>query len=234
MDPLFRNPYRDFCTSARPVAKIMDEINRLAVQALKSRDTMARNNAIQCASIVILSGYLESNLKTNAEMFFTVLDKKKCLTTQLPAAYLELHYRAGAKMLAKVSQAEAKKNMGFAETETFVKRLAAPAQSGSHLPLWEAFAETSGNPGPTVIKDYLKRFDIQDPMRAVAVKLRGIYSASVLESKLQSFIDIRNECAHTGSAKSIPLPSDVRDYVTFLRYLTLGIARTLDDRAKQI
>ena len=70
MDRFFRIPFREFSEASQPIAKLMDEINSKASDALRDRNIQARNNALQCASIVLVSGFVESNLKANAEAFF--------------------------------------------------------------------------------------------------------------------------------------------------------------------
>jgi hypothetical protein len=87
--------------------------------------------------------------------------------------------------------------------------------------LWEAFAQTKANPGPDEIGDYLKRFDIANPLPSLAAAMNATQGTLVLS--LRSFIQIRNECAHTGTAKIVPTTSDVRSYCRLIEDLGAGI-----------
>lgn len=234
MDAIFREPFREFSDSAKPICKLMAEVHANASEALRNKVIRDKNNAVQCASVVILSGYLESNLKNNALAFFRFLERRGRNMSHLPESFVSRHYEAGAKELERVAKGEKRRKTGFQDSSNFVRRLAEPATSPSALPIWEAFAVTRGNPGPEVIKEFLAAFEVKDPLGSVSKSISETYSAAILGSKLQSFIDIRNECAHTGSAKSVPYPSEINEYIQFLRHLTLGIGRVLEARAKEI
>jgi hypothetical protein len=80
--------------------------------------------------------------------------------------------------------------------------------------LWEAFAETQANPGPDEVGAYLKRFHIPEPLPTLATAMNT--TQSTLSLSLKSFMGIRNECAHPGSAKNVPTTSDVRGYCKLL------------------
>jgi hypothetical protein len=87
--------------------------------------------------------------------------------------------------------------------------------------LWEAFADTQANPGPDEISAYLKRFHIPEPLPTLAIAMNT--TQNTLSLSLRSFMEIRNECAHTGSAKNVPTTSDVRGYCKLLEHVGTGI-----------
>jgi hypothetical protein len=103
--------------------------------------------------------------------------------------------------------------------------------------VWEAFAETGGNPGSEVIADFLKRFGVERPIETLASNVflpssnpggaAVNLSPPVLSTMLDSFIAIRNECAHTGQATNTPTASDVLGYCDLLEAIAAGIVATL-------
>jgi hypothetical protein len=47
--------------------------------------------------------------------------------------------------------------------------------------------------------------------------------------RLKSFMEIRNECAHIGSAKNVPTTSDVQVFCDLIEQLGTGIVTVFDD-----
>ena len=158
MDRFFRIPFREFSEASQPIAKLMDEINSKASDALRDRNIQARNNALQCASIVLVSGFVESNLKANAEAFFKRLAMRGRTFADVPSEFVDRHYVDGARVLLSKAMVDRKAKLGFSQTEDIVRRLVAPLMDASKLPIWEAFAATEGNPGPRVLKDLPEEF----------------------------------------------------------------------------
>ena len=72
------------------------------------------------------------------------------------------------------------------------------------------------------IREFLGRFDIDGGWSKLAQKT-GL-SERMLETSLSSFMLIRNECAHTGTATKIPTPSDIRAYCDLIEKISSGIA----------
>jgi RiboL-PSP-HEPN len=96
-------------------------------------------------------------------------------------------------------------------------------QSGTRYELvWEAFAETKGNPGPEVVRNFLERFGVEKPMETLSQSV-----GQTISTPLKSFIDVRNECAHNGQANQTPVPSEVLDYCDLLEKTAKGIVDTL-------
>jgi hypothetical protein len=85
----------------------------------------------------------------------------------------------------------------------------------------EAFANTQANPGSKEIAAYLKRFHIMDPIPTLAAAMKTSENAVAL--RLNSFMEVRNECAHTGRAKNNPTSSDVRGYCDLIQSIGEGV-----------
>ena len=98
--------------------------------------------------------------------------------------------------------------------------------------LWEAFADTKQNPGPATIKDYLERFGVKNPWSRLIVKVKTrqpAWSENSLILSLRSFIEVRNECAHSGRASNIPTTVDVRQHCELLQETAEAIVEVLAD-----
>jgi len=52
---------------------------------------------------------------------------------------------------------------------------------------------------------------------------------NTLVLSLRSFMEVRNECAHTGSAKNIPTTSDVQSFCDLIEQLGTGIVAVFQD-----
>ena len=89
--------------------------------------------------------------------------------------------------------------------------------------LWEAFAQTQANPGPEEVSSYLKRFHVDAPLPTLAAAMNT--TPNTLALRLTSFMEIRNECAHTGKAKNVPTTSDLRGYCQLLEDIGNGIVK---------
>jgi len=89
------------------------------------------------------------------------------------------------------------------ESADVVRRLAsAGVPQPPYELLWEAFADTKANPGPDTIGDFLRNFGVQKPLPTLATAMN--VQREYLVIRLRSFMEIRNECAHTGSSSKVP------------------------------
>lgn len=133
------------------------------------------------------------------------------------------HYLEGALHLRDLVREEKGSNpVVLAQATHAAKRLA--SVSGSQMPyeiLWEAFATTQANPGSKEISNYLTRFHVMDPIPTLAGAMK--VSGNTLAVCLNSFMEIRNECAHAGTAKNVPTSSDVRGYCDLIQSIGEGI-----------
>jgi hypothetical protein len=208
---------------------MLDDIDAEASAALRDNAVLKKHEAIQSAAVMLLSGYIESFLRDAAENFFEELGDTALFYTDLSPDMQLAHYLNGAQTLAQIVDREKRdKPLSLTETVSAVKALIYPISNNSPKLFWKAFAQTRSNPGPEVIKDFLRNFDIKDPLTHLGTK--SGYSANHIESQLRTLIKLRNECAHTGSLKSVPSPGTIRDYINFLRKICYGIAKLLTER----
>jgi hypothetical protein len=232
MRPSIRTAFSDFTGSVKPVKQLMQSIRMDAVAALRDSNIRAQQETVQCASVVVMSGYLEAFIRDLAKAFFDELRIRgtglRVLAIADPTTdYSLLHFRNGAKLLAAMSKSA---NADQAACEIFLRRLNAPLVQDTEPPAWEAFAMTEANPGPKVLRNFLKGLGIKDTLKAVSDAVDARYSEAVFDTALTSFIAVRNECAHSGKAKQVPSPQTVEDNVDMLRTLTLGMCKVVDAR----
>jgi hypothetical protein len=226
-----RSCFNEFTVSAKPIEQLMHRIHSEASLALKDPSLRSQHHAVQCGSVVLLSGYLESFIRSLCENYFTVLSMKGFGMAQLGQEFLDLHLRQGAVHLADLVKREGKQSpKTFSNSSEFVRKLVAPIADATKSPTWEAFARTQGNPSPEVLKSVLRGLGIRGGLPAIEAAMKSRYSAASTQQFLQNLVDIRNECAHTGSAASIPAPSTVLDLVYFTRVLVLGVCRVVDQK----
>ena len=218
-----QNALPNFKASLDKVRAIADDIDAHVQDALKDAAIQARHETTLCAATVILSGFLESFLREAAEEMIADICSRAIPFDQLPSKIRVTHFWDGALHLRDLA-AEEKGSSPIVLTQASdaARRLA--SVSGSQMPyeiLWEAFANTQANPGSKEIGSYLKRFHIMEPIPTLAGAMR--VSENTLALRLNSFMEIRNECAHTGSAKNVPTPSDVRGYCDLIESIGEGI-----------
>ena len=82
-----------------------------------------------------------------------------------------------------------------------------------------------GNPGSNVIRNFLKRFGVAEPIQTLASRMNT--TANTLSLGLDSFIAVRNECAHSGMPTNAPTAGDVIGYCDLLDGIAAGIVSTL-------
>lgn len=228
-----RSLFRTFSTSAKPINKLMDDIDSQAFDALRSAEIREKHEAIRSASVVLLSGFLESFLRDSAEIFFVELKNRGLKYSELPEIMHETHFIGGLEEAHRIAKSDKKNNDSlFLGAQAAVRDIWHPPTSGVSALFWRAFAVTKGNPGPDVIADYLRNFGVKNPLGRLAEE-SGIAEKSI-RSTLRTFIELRNECAHTGAVKNTPQPSGVRDFVLFLRALTLSISKVLEKKLAEI
>lgn len=234
MRQAIRFTYSQFSQSALPILKLMDRVTSETPAALRNSDLFAQHKSIQLGSVVLISGYLESFLRAVCETYFAELARKGFGMSNLGDEYLSIHLREGAGHLADLVKREQRKKKPFSESSAFVRRLVAPILDNTKSPVWEAFARTQGNPSPEVVKAILKALGIKGGFDVIETALDGKYSSNTLATLLTNLNEIRNECAHTGTASSVPSPGAIKDLVQYTRHLTLGICRVVDNKISQI
>jgi hypothetical protein len=218
-----QNALPNFKASLDKVRAIADDIDAHAQDALKDPSVQARHETTLCAGTVILSGFLESFLREIAEEMISDICGRGIPFDQLPSKVRVTHYWDGAQHVRELAGEEKGSNpLVMAQASDAARRLASVA--GAQIPyeiLWEAFGNTQANPGSKEIGAYLKRFHIMEPIPTLAAAMN--MSENTLALLLNSFMEIRNECAHTGKAKNVPTTTDVRGYCKLLEDVGTGI-----------
>jgi hypothetical protein len=186
-----------------------------------------------CAATVILSGFLESFLREVAEEMVGEICNRQVPFDRLPSKIRVAHYWEGALHLREMARQERSEDpVILAKAADTARRLA--SVGSAQLPyeiLWEAFAETQANPGPEQISAFLKRFHIDDPLPTLAVAMST--TQNNLSLRLRSFMEIRNECAHTGSASKVPTTSEVRGFCELIEQLGGGVVAVFQNTLGQ-
>jgi len=218
-----QNALPNFRASLDKVRAIADDIDVHVQDALKDAAIQARHETTLCAATVILSGFLESFLREVAEEMIADICSRAVPFDQLPSKIRITHYWDGASHIREMARQERSADpLVLVKAADAARRLA--SVGAAQLPyeiLWEAFADTQANPGPDEISAYLKRFHIPEPLPTLAIAMNT--TQNTLSLSLRSFMEIRNECAHTGSAKNVPTTSDVRGYCKLLEDVGTGI-----------
>jgi hypothetical protein len=218
-----QNALPNLTASLNKVRTIADDIDAHAQDALKDAAVQARHETTLCAATLILSGFLESFLREVAEEMIADICGKAIPFDQLPPKIRVTHFWEGALHLRELAGEEKGSSpVVLTQASDAARRLA--SVNGPQMPyeiLWEAFANTQANPGSKEISAYLKRFHIMDPLPTLAAAMN--ISENTLALLLNSFMGIRNECAHTGSAKNVPTTSDLRGYCKLIEDIATGV-----------
>ncbi len=224
-----QNALPNLNASLNKVRAIADDIDIHAQEALAQPAVQARHETTLCAATVILSGFLESFLRDVAEEMISVICAKGIPFDQLPPKVRITHFLDGALHLREIAGEEKVVSpLQLTQASDAARRLA--SVSGPQMPyeiLWEAFANTQANPGSKEIGDYLRRFHISEPIPTLASAMN--VSTNTVAIRLNSFMEVRNECAHTGSAKIIPTASDLRDYCQLIEDVASAIVKVFQD-----
>jgi hypothetical protein len=217
-------------TSLQSVRDIAADIDANAGVALRQPDVMARYHTVLCAVTVILSGFLESFIREVAEEMILEMCSRAVPFANLPATIRTTHYMEGGRWLQKVAKAEKHEDpVTHAKAADGVRRLASVVSGTAPYEIvWEAFTDTQANPGPSEISAFLKRFDVDEPLPTLAREVNT--TQNTLSLRLRSFIEIRNECAHTGSSRNIPTTTDVQGYCDLLDQLGDGVVKVFVSR----
>jgi RiboL-PSP-HEPN len=211
------------------VRDIAVDIDAHVQAALADATIQARHETTLCAASVILSGFLESFLREVAEEVITDICNRALPFDNLPPRIRVTHYWEGAACLREVARQERSKNPLMLGKASDVARRLASVQNpqAPYEIIWEAFADTQANPGPDQIGTFLKRFDIEEPLPTLAGAMNTTQNNLVL--RLKSFMEIRNECAHTGSARNVPTTTDVQGFCDLVEQLGAGIVVVFQD-----
>jgi hypothetical protein len=207
------------------IGRINKVVDWLITPPAAAPDMLPATVAIRCGSVVLLSGYLESFISNCMEEFITRLNSLGKPLDRLPNKLKLTHFDNGARVL----QYQLKRDRRAGDTsvcEDISARLASVASNTGYQLLWEAFADTAANPGPSVIGGVLSGVGIEDPWTQITSNLpAGIGN---LQLFLTSFIEMRNECAHSGLSAAPPTPNDLLDYGRNLSELATAMVTLLE------
>lgn len=214
-----------FHSSLAKIEDITIDLDASVSAALASRAVMARHETIQCACTAILSGFFETFIRETAEGFITQVDGLRIPFMALPAPIQYTHHEKGGTVLQAKRKNKPKYGWVTAPALDIQRRLASVSAVPYEL-VWEAFADTQANPGVDVIKDILNSFALNPPFSRIAT--HTTLSETMLKLNLDSFLAVRNQCVHTGTASTIPTPADIRGHCTFFKDISTGIAHALE------
>jgi len=223
-----RSALADFQSEISRIAKVADWLT--TPEALESR-MMPATVAIRCGAIVLLSGYFESFLKLCMCRFIAhVNDLGKPLSI-LPARMKIIHFENGARALGREIR-KARKTNDTSLCEDLAARLASVSATNGYTLAWEAFADTEANPGPSVVGGLLSSVGIEEPWKKIKAVPPGGFGD--LDLFLTSFIEMRNECAHSGNTASPPTPSDLIQYGQNFDGLATAIVVVLETKLAEL
>jgi hypothetical protein len=213
----------------------IDHVNKvvawLTTPAALTTDMLPAARAISCGCVVLLSGYFESFIKECMRGFITAVNGLGKPFNVLPYNMRCTHFDKGGKALRGEIKRD-RENNDTANAENMAERLRSVSAGTGYQLVWEAFADTQANPGPTVVKGLINVVGVQDPWRkinAATTPPRGD-----LETFLRIFIFIRNECAHTGSVATPPTASVLTEYGENLVAIGEGVVMLLESRLGEI
>ena len=209
------------------VRDIAADIDAHAQAALANAAVQARHETTLCASTVILSGFLESFLREVAEEMVMEICNKAVPFNDLPPKIRVTHYWDGGQRLTAVARRERKERpLLLTQASDVARRLASVASNQAPYEiLWEAFADTQANPGSKEIGEFLGRFHVEKPIPTLAAAMNWTENTVVL--RLGSFIQVRNECAHTGATTINITTTDVTGYCDLIDDVATGVVNTL-------
>ena len=227
-----RSALASFNSSISRIRDIADELDNDLPNALADSFVLERHETTRCAATVILSGYWETFLKELAEEFISEACKLNKPFGSLPEKMRHTHYERGGVILSRRAQDErAGRNSRILASSSDIANRLASVSSVPYDLVWEAFADTFANPDDETVNDYLKRFGISKAWDEIGNR---VHYATVLRTQLKSFVALRHECAHTGSATTIPTTVEIREFCDMLATLAEGIVRVLENHLQSL
>lgn len=181
-----------------------------------SAATIEAAGALSSALVVLLSGQFESFLKATMRSFIEEVNNSYVDFEKLPLNLRLVHFKQGARVLQDLV-APVRKSGDFSELYDLSRRLASVVDAPFEAS-WEAFVNTHSNPGPETVKELVKNLGLEDFWGVLREKPKPP-GLTDLELFLRSFIEMRNECAHTGATSAPLSPSDIVSYADSLQAL---------------
>ena len=223
----------------REVANVYNVCQLLDSPSFLTSGALRASQPVSCGVVVLLSGVFEVFLKNCVSGYVCLLNDKKLPANAISEKMLLKHFRDGGGALVAEVKRVLKNKKGptdpvvFSSIEDLVKRLGARAASGLTELAWEPFAETKGNPGPDVVRDILTGLDVQEGWSLIQQEAHLLTNGVVnLKTWLEAFIDLRNECAHTGASSNAPTTSEIREHAFRFGLTAHCIVRILEKKLK--
>lgn len=219
------------------VNRVRDVANQIDVEVglpTMGPAVRSRHETLGCGSVVILSGFFETYLKDVVRAFVRDVCALARPFTTLPKELKRTHMLSGAQVLLNVARGRGRWITSTADQIlTRLSSVLQPHPSPYDL-LWEAFADTRANPGSTTIENILKGCAIKKPWEKLATHAARGRSAVALQFEIDSFIGMRNECAHTGRPTVTPTTTMLRDYADSVVDVGTGVLGALQDRLAHV
>jgi hypothetical protein len=163
---------------------------------------------------ILLCGYFESFVKATMKAFVGKVNTSNKRFIELPKSLRLQHFRGGSKRVQD-GVGRARESNDLTVLHDLARRLASVAGQPFEV-VWEAFTETHANPNSERIKELASKVGIED----LWAKLRPMAAGyGDLRLFLDAFIEVRNECAHSGTPSAPPVYSDVIGYIDNLQVL---------------
>src|ERR1700733_11172135 len=168
---------------------------------------------------VLLCGYFESFVKASMKAFVLNVNGSNKPFPDLPEAFRLQHFRGGSKRIQD-GVGKAKTSNDLTVLHDLSRRLASVSAQPFEV-VWEAFTETHANPNSDTVKELAKKLGVEDLWTKLHAKATAGHGD--LRLFLDTFIAIRNECAHTGTPSAPPVYSDVISYIESLEVLATAL-----------
>ncbi len=220
----------DFDASLDRIRAVAADMDQRILTA--SPEERLRDETMRCAATVILSGFFESFLKDCIQSYISFVCSRKVPFARLGDKMQRQHFVAGGQLLAMKYRSDGRVSWVTSDHLDIARRLASPCgPKPEYTLLWEAFASTGGNPGPSVILEILERLGVDKREKRLSEASGGMYSS--LKLSLASFIEVRNECAHTGTALNVPSSNDLVRYCDMLHEIATAFVNVLEKRMSE-
>lgn len=193
-------------------------------QALTLRQA---TDAIRSGCVVLLCSYFETFVKDTVKAFVRDVNALGRKFEDLPDKIKYTHFERGGRYLEKASRND-KKNGNTSLCDDLATRLYSTTKGTNYTLVWEAFADTRSNPRPSVVGEILGLFDIDKPWKKIDQKTGG--KGDILNTFLDTFIEMRNVCAHTGSNAQPPTSQGIRDDIDNILVISQAIVEVLEEK----
>jgi len=152
---IFKSTVVAFRVSVQRVRDVADDVLANTTKALSDPALLRRHDTVVHAVIVMLSGFFEAFLKDVAERYADEITKKGMLFTDLPDRIRHTHFGGGGKVLANIGRKSVPGPYRWVLSTAgeLARRLSSVGNQPYEL-VWEAFAETQGNPGRRSLRSF--------------------------------------------------------------------------------